>query len=71
MTAQVFSYRISKQGDVTIDHHGRHAATLRGRAAERFLSRLQDASEEESQLAMAKATGNYKRGNERQVNPRK
>ena len=71
MTALGFSYRITKQGDVTIDHHGRHAATLRGRAAERFLSRVQDASEEESQLAMAKATGNYKRGNERQVNPRK
>lgn len=65
MTATGFSYRLTKQGDVFIDHHGRHAATLRGGAAQRFLDRMADASEEDAQLAMAKVTGNYKRGNER------
>ncbi len=68
MTATGFSFRITKQGDVYIDHQGRHAATLRGQAAQRFLSRVTGASEEVTQLAMAKVTGNYKRGNERQVN---
>lgn len=65
MTATGFSFRISKQGDVFIEHHGRHAATLRGQAAKRFVSRVTGANEEEAQLAMAKVTGNYKHGNER------
>lgn len=65
MTASGFTYRITRQGDVFIDHHGRHAATLRGQAATRFVTRVTGANEEEAQLAMAKVTGNYKRGNER------
>lgn len=65
MTATGFSYRTTKQGDVFIDHEARHVVTLRGKAAERFLERVSGASSEEAQLAMAKATGNFKRGNER------
>lgn len=65
MTAQGFSYRTTKQGDVFIDHQGRHVVTLRGKAAERLLARVSGASSDEAQLALAKATGNFKRGNER------
>ncbi|MBA2597330.1 MAG: hypothetical protein H0T18_05025, partial [Chloroflexia bacterium] len=40
--------------------------TLAGKDAVRFLARVDGAGAEQAQLAMAKATGNFKRGNERQ-----
>jgi hypothetical protein len=47
--------------DVVISHHGRRATTLRGAAASRFLSAVQV---DDAQELMARATGNYKHGNE-------
>ncbi|HWK78844.1 MULTISPECIES: hypothetical protein [unclassified Microbacterium] len=59
-TAHGFEYEV--RGDtVTITHHGRKATVLRGARAEEF---LQDVSSD-PQGAMARWTGNYKRGNER------
>jgi hypothetical protein len=57
-----FSYRTTKGGEVFIERDGRTVTTLRGPAAERFLGRV--ASGDAQQL-MARATCNYKRGNER------
>lgn len=71
MTASGFSYRTTKQGDVFIDHDGRHVVTLRSEAAERFLERVVAASADDAQLAMAKVTGNFKRGNERRMSSRR
>ncbi|MDJ0769274.1 MAG: hypothetical protein QNJ12_10790 [Ilumatobacter sp.] len=49
-----------------ITHHGRRASVLRGRAAERLLERLGRAADEaQQQHVLARATGNYRRGNER------
>ena len=62
MTA--FEYRVRKDGDVVIHHHGRQAAVLRGAAATRFLA---DVERRDPQEVMARATGNYRRGNERQA----
>jgi hypothetical protein len=62
-----FSYRPTKSGDVQIFRGGTIVVTLRGRAAEKFLATVGIASEEAQQHAMARVTGNYKRGNERQV----
>ena len=45
-----------------ITHHGRPAGTLRGAAAARFLTDVQD---DDPQQLMARLTGNYKHGNER------
>lgn len=59
---QGFEYRVKGPGEVVIRHHGRHAATLRGERAERFLA---DVERGDPQLVMARVTGNYKRGNER------
>jgi hypothetical protein len=61
----VFDYRTPKDGKVFISHEGRDVTTLRGGEAMRFLDRVRDAGADEAQLAMAKATGNFKRGNER------
>lgn len=57
-----FTYTKYKNGDVVILHHGRIATTLRGRRADQFLAKVVDGDE---QAVMARATGNYKRGNER------
>lgn len=59
-----FTYAIRKTGEVEIFHHGRSAATLRGQAATEFVGEAQgDAAG--AQQAMARLTGNYRRGNER------
>lgn len=57
-----FAYSVRKNGEVVITHHGRQAAILRGAAAQRFLSGVATG---DPQALMARATGNYKRGNER------
>lgn len=61
-----FEYTVRKNGDIIITHHGRQATTLRGRQAEGFLKKLE---ERDGQELMARMTGNYKRGNERESNP--
>lgn len=59
--AEGFAYT-TRGDEVRITHHGRHATTLRGRAAADFLDEVANADE---QLLMARVTGNYRRGNER------
>ena len=59
-----FSFRCSGQ-QVQISFRGKTVTTLRGRDADKFLNRVEGADEREAQLAMAKTTGNFKRGNER------
>lgn len=56
-----FAYTERQDGAVVITHHGRPAATLRGSRAAQFLRE----AAQDPQLAMARWTGNYKRGNER------
>ncbi len=61
-----FSYRETKDGRVFISFRGRVVTTLAGASARKFASRVGAASTSEAQLAMAKATGHFKHGNERQ-----
>jgi hypothetical protein len=61
----VFSYRATKDGVVQISWYGKHVMTLKGPQARKFLAKIADLSEKDAQLAMAKLTGNFKRGNER------
>ena len=56
-----FSYEV-RGGSVVVLHHGRHASTLRGTAAAKF---LRDVERGNPQQLMARVTGNHKRGNER------
>lgn len=59
-----FEWSERKNGDVVVTHNGRTAATLRGTRAEEFLA---DVGAGDDQELMARLTGNYKRGNERQA----
>lgn len=56
-----FEYEVRGE-EVVIFHHGRRATTLRGRRASDFLAEIEGG---DAQLLMARLTGNYKRGNER------
>jgi hypothetical protein len=62
-----FSYRTTKDGQLRVAFHGRHVVTLAGNEAQRLTNRLEGANPEQTQLLLAKATGNFKRGNERVV----
>ncbi len=57
-----FEYTV-RGSDIIITHHGRVATTLRGTKAADF---LEDVEAGDPQLLMAKVTGNYRHGNERQ-----
>ena len=61
-----FSYRALKNGSVALEHHGRTVKTISGDEAEHFLKRIADLEGLAEQLVLAKLTGNFKRGNERQ-----
>jgi hypothetical protein len=60
-----FDWRVTKDGQVLVSRGGRLVTTVRGTAAARLHGRLQRASDDDAQQLLARATGNYKRGNER------
>jgi hypothetical protein len=61
-----FSHRTTKSGQVLVSRGGRQIAIVAGEKGRRLLARLAGVgSEEERQLLLAKATGNYRHGNER------
>jgi hypothetical protein len=60
-----FSWRQTMDGRVRISRAGELVTTLAGDRARRFVDRIEAADSEAAQQLMARATGNYKRGNER------
>ena len=64
---QPFSFRQRADGSVAIFWKRTRATVLTGKRAETFLAAAPECSGQELQLLMAKATGNFKRGNERRV----
>lgn len=62
-----FTWQQRREGEVQLLHHGRLATTLRQRDAADFLDEVASCDEAAAQQLMARLTGNYKRGNERQA----
>ncbi len=62
---EVFTYREGKDKKVFIYWHGKQVKILKGKPAQKFLTKIAGLDHKEAQLVMAKATGNFKRGNER------
>ena len=60
-----FDYEVTKNNKVFIYWHNKMVVTLAGKRAQKFLRQIEGASELEEQLVMARFTGNFKRGNER------
>ncbi|KAB3529502.1 hypothetical protein F8154_14660 [Alkaliphilus pronyensis] len=67
---KIFSYRVFKDNKVFIFWYEKQVMILKGKESEKFLARVAKADEIESQLIMAKITGNFKRGNEK-INKRR
>lgn len=59
-----FDHRITKDGKVLISRGGRLVVTLAGAKAARVIALL-GRGEDNDQQVLARATGNYRRGNER------
>jgi hypothetical protein len=65
-----FSYRITKDGRLFVHWHGtqgKREIILKGARVEKLIRELPAMTSEQQQLVLARATGNFKRGNERQV----
>lgn len=62
-----FDYQVAKSGAILISHHGKQVTTLRGKPAAEFLKKSKKLDFAGEQQLMARATGNYKRGNERKA----
>jgi hypothetical protein len=60
-----FSYATRADGSIVISYRAAPVTLLRGRSAQRFATRMAGADETGAQQLMARATGNFKRGNER------
>ena len=60
-----FDYREGRGGNVFLFWEGKQVKIIKGKEAEKFLTKVGGASSKEAQLLMAKLTGNFKRGNER------
>ena len=68
MGKERFSYTLTKNGKVFVYWHGmngKREIVLKGARAERLIRDLPGMGPELQQLALARATGNFKRGNER------
>ena len=62
-----FAWEERRGGEVRITHRGRLATTLRGERALEFLEEMADLDAADRQEEMARLTGNYRRGNEREA----
>lgn len=59
-----FDYRITKDGKILVSRGGRPIVTVAGNQAARLIDKLGHNDETDQQL-LARATGNYRHGNER------
>jgi len=62
-----FTFLETKRGEILIKRFGQGIATLRGNRAKAFKEDMEILGFDEQQQLMARLTGNYKRGNERQA----
>lgn len=60
-----FDWRATRDGTVFVTWRGRTVRTFAGDEAARLIRRLEGADPAATQLTLAKATRNFKRGNER------
>lgn len=65
LTESPFSYKISKSNKMFIQYNGKQIKILNEKQTNSFLAKNKNKSEFEIQLALAKITGNFKRGNEK------
>ena len=65
LETEPFAYQKGKDGKVFLFWEGKQVSLLKGKAASKFLTKVEGLSSFEVQLVLAKLTGNFKRGNEK------
>ncbi|WP_328804080.1 hypothetical protein [Paenibacillus glycinis] len=65
LNEEVFTYKTTKDNKVFIYWKGKQVTVLSGKESEKFLQRILNKDHKEIQLVMAKITGNFKHGNEK------
>lgn len=60
-----FSYKLTKDKKILIYWNGKQVLILKGKESQRFLDKIKSADVKEVQLILAKITGNFKHGNEK------
>ena len=65
MGNEIFDYQITKRGVIRIFWEGRCVMTLGGKRGQKLAHDLAAADEDQAQYLLQRATGNFKRGNER------
>jgi len=64
---EIFTYKVTKDRKAFIFYEGKQVTTLSGKRADDFITKIQSVEGKNAQLIMAKATGNFKRGNEKLI----
>jgi len=62
---EIFSYQVNNENKVFIFWKGKQVKVLKGKEAQLLLDKIAGLDRIGVQLALAKITGNFKRGNER------
>ncbi len=62
---EVFTYQTNKDGKIFIFWRDKQVMILKDKSAQKFLTKIAGLDERQTQLVMAKLTGNFKHGNER------
>ncbi|MGN7454572.1 hypothetical protein ACTHPH_07140 [Paenibacillus pasadenensis] len=65
LNEEIFTYKRTKNNGIFLYWNGKHVKTLAGKASDRFLSAIAGQDHKGTQLVMAKLTGNFKHGNEK------
>ncbi|GKX65346.1 hypothetical protein [Inconstantimicrobium mannanitabidum] len=65
LAEEYFSYKVSKDKNVFLYWYNKQVKILVGKESEKFLSKIENADSKEAQLIMAKVTGDFKHGNEK------
>ena len=66
LAGEPFSFVARADGSVVIRYRSAPVTLLRGKAAAHFMTRVSGTDAAGAQQIMARATGNFKRGNERE-----
>ena len=65
LAADPFDWQVTKSGTVLVFRRGRQIVTVGGKAGAKLAAQLELVDERAAQQLLARATGNYKHGNER------
>jgi hypothetical protein len=63
--AEPFEWRVTADSKVLVSRSGRQVLVVAGTRGQKLAAQLGSADEEQAQQLLARATGNYKRGNEK------